>query len=173
MQTKTTVRYLRIAPRKVRLVADLIRGRKVGEARAILRFCRKSSGGPLKKALDAAVASAAHNFQLNEANLYIAKLLVQEGATLKRYRPRARGRAYPIQKKTSHVTLVLDEVVPSTISKAARPAAFSERSRESGVPADFGKLAREKQKKFRTRKEFVQDQQKDKGIRRFFRRKAI
>ena|SRR3989344_8224314 len=117
MQSKATVRYLRIAPRKVRLVAELIRGKKASEAKAILRFCTKNAADPLQKALQSALASAVHNFQLDEANLYIAKLDVQEGSKLKRYRPRARGRAYPIQKKTSHITVVLDEIVPTTGEK--------------------------------------------------------
>ncbi|MDI6591661.1 MAG: 50S ribosomal protein L22 [Patescibacteria group bacterium] len=104
------LRYLRIAPRKVRLVADLIRGKKVEEAQNILNFTVKRAAKPLLKLLKSAIANAKNNFQLEESNLYISKILVDEGPKYKRWRARARGRADQIQKKTSHLTLVLDEI---------------------------------------------------------------
>lgn len=104
------LRYLRIAPRKVRLVADLIRGKSVEEAQTILNFTVKRAAQPLLKLLKSAIANAKNNFQLEEANLYISKILVDEGPKYKRWMPRARGRASLIQKKTSHITLILDEI---------------------------------------------------------------
>jgi large subunit ribosomal protein L22 len=103
------LRYLRIAPRKVRLVADLIRGKSVSEAETILNSLSKKSALPLSKLLKSAIANAKNNFQLNPTKLYISKITVDEGPKLKRWRPRARGQAYEIQKKTSHITLVLEE----------------------------------------------------------------
>lgn len=110
MEVKAHLRYLRIAPRKVRLVADLIRGKTVGEAENILNFTQKRTSLPLLKLLKQAIANAKNNFNLDEKNLYISKILVNEGSKLKRIFPRARGRADIIQKKTSHITLILDEI---------------------------------------------------------------
>ena len=110
MEVTAKLRYLRIAPRKVRLVADLVRGKSVEEATHILNFTRKRAAKPLLKLLNSAVANASHNFQLKKENLYISKIVVNEGPKLKRWRPRARGVTYEIQKKTSHITLVLTEM---------------------------------------------------------------
>ena len=112
MQVKAKLNYLRIAPRKVRLVADLIRRKKVVEAETILNFAVKKTSLPLKKLLLSAVANAKNNFQLNPNNLYISKITVDEGPKLKRWMPRARGQAYEIQKKSSHITIILDEIKP-------------------------------------------------------------
>jgi len=109
MEVTAKLRYLRIAPRKVRLVADLVRGKSVEEAAHILNFTRKRAAKPILKLLNSAIANASHNFQLKKENLYISKIVVDEGPKLKRWRPRARGVAYEIQKKTSHITLVLAE----------------------------------------------------------------
>lgn len=110
MPVRAKLRYLRIAPRKVRLVADLIRGKRVKEARTILEFTIKKAAQPLLKLLNSAVTNARHNFNLEEENLYVAKILVNEGPKLKRVFPRGRGHSSEIQKKTSHVTLVLEEI---------------------------------------------------------------
>jgi len=98
---------LRIAPRKVRLVADLIRGKDVKQARAVLHFTIKKAAQPLAKLLESAVANAKNNFKMTEESLRIAKITVDQGRTLKRFRPVSRGRTAMIQKKTSHITLVL------------------------------------------------------------------
>lgn len=110
MPITAKLRHLRIAPRKVRLVADLIRGKSVREAETLLQFQIKRGAKPIQKLLKSAVANARNNFKLSEENLYISKITVDEGPKLKRWRARARGRAYPIQKKTSHITLILDEL---------------------------------------------------------------
>ncbi len=109
MEVKAHLRYLRMAPRKVRLVADLIRGKEVKEAKEILNFCKRRAAKPLLKLLNSAVANAKHNFNLKEENLFISKILVNEGPRLKRIFPRARGRRDIIQKKMSHITIVLEE----------------------------------------------------------------
>lgn len=110
MEIKAHLRYLRIAPRKVRLVADLIRGKPVKEAEKILNFVPKKAALPLLKLLKSAIANAKNNFKIEEKTLFISKILVNEGPKLKRIFPRARGRADIIQKKMSHITLVLDKI---------------------------------------------------------------
>jgi large subunit ribosomal protein L22 len=109
VEVKAHLNYLRIAPRKVRLVVDLIRGKSVQEARNILNFTVKRAALPIRKLLDSAVANAKNNFNLDEKKLYIKKIFVNEGPKLKRYRPASRGRAVEVQKKTSHITIILDE----------------------------------------------------------------
>lgn len=110
MPVTAKLRYLRIAPRKVRLVADLIRGKSVEEAQTILNFIQKKPASVLAKLLKSAIANAKNNFQLKPENLYISKITVDEGPKLKRWMPRARGQAYEIQKKTSHITIWLNEI---------------------------------------------------------------
>jgi len=110
MEVKAYLRHLRMAPRKVRLVADLIRGKSVEEAQNILNFTTKRVALPLLKLLKQAIFNAKNNFRLDEKNLYISKIIVDEGPKLKRVFPRARGHADEIQKKTSHITLILDEI---------------------------------------------------------------
>lgn len=107
MEITARLQNLRIAPRKVRLVADLIRGKKLDEAQTILNFTTKKASPVLLKLLKQAEANAKNNFQLDPANLFISKIMVNEGRKLKRWRPRARGQAYEIQKKTSHIMVVL------------------------------------------------------------------
>ncbi len=102
-----SLRYLRIAPRKVRLVVDSIRGRNVRLAERDLQFNRKLAALPVLKLLRSAIANAEHNFHLDPENLFIKHIVANEGPTLKRYRPRAFGSAAAIRKRTSHVMLVL------------------------------------------------------------------
>jgi large subunit ribosomal protein L22 len=112
MEIKASLKYLRIAPRKVRLVADLIRGKKVNEAILMLQFSKKRAAKPLLKLLKSALANAKNNFKFTPERLeklYIKKIAVNEGIKLKRWRPVAMGSAHLIQKKTSHVELVLEE----------------------------------------------------------------
>jgi len=102
-------RTVRIAPRKVRLVVDLIRGKQVGEAVAILRHTPKAASPVVEKVLKSAVANAEHNYDLDINSLVVSEVFVDEGPTLKRFRPRAQGRASAINKRTSHITLVVSE----------------------------------------------------------------
>jgi len=107
MESEAKLNYLRISPRKVRLVADLIRGKKAREAAAILVFTTKKAAKPMKKLLDSAIANAKNNFQAEEDTLYISKITVDEAPKLKRWRARSRGRSMQIQKKASHIAIVL------------------------------------------------------------------
>lgn len=109
MEARSKLRYLRMSPRKVRLVADLVRGRSAEEAIRTLRFTRKAASRPLKKLIESAVANAENNHGLDIDTLWVKEIWVDEGPTLKRYRPRAQGRAFPIHKRTSHVSVVLAE----------------------------------------------------------------
>ncbi len=106
---KATAKMVRIAPRKVRLVIDLIRGKEIGEALSILRFSTQGSAGVIEKVLMSAVANAEHNYDMDVEDLVISEAYVNEGATLKRFRPRAKGSASPINKRTSHITVVVSE----------------------------------------------------------------
>ncbi|WP_044641884.1 50S ribosomal protein L22 [Risungbinella massiliensis] len=109
MQAKAIARNVRIAPRKVRLVIDLIRGKSVEEAIAILRFTPRAASPIIEKVLTSAVANAEHNQNMDTNSLVVAEAFVDEGPTLKRYMPRAQGRASRINKRTSHVTVVVSE----------------------------------------------------------------
>jgi large subunit ribosomal protein L22 len=108
-EAKATARYIRIAPRKARLVLDLIRGKSVEEAFAILRHTPKAASPVIEKLLNSAIANAEHNFQLDPTNLKIVKAYANEGPMLKRIQPRSRGQAFRINKRTSHITLVVAE----------------------------------------------------------------
>ncbi|MGG1635959.1 50S ribosomal protein L22 [Paenibacillus sp. FSL A5-0031] len=108
-EAKAHAKYIRIAPRKAQLVADLIRGKQVGEAIAILRHTPKSASPILEKLLNSAIANAEHNYQLDVNKLVISQAFVNQGPTMKRFRPRAMGRASRINKRTSHITLVVSE----------------------------------------------------------------
>ncbi len=114
----------RQAPRKVRLVANLVKGKKVGDAMSMLDFLVKEASGPMKKLIASAVANAKTNFNLSSENLFIKNVQVNPGTIMKRSMPRARGSAFPIHKHSSHVTLVLDVVVekPKKAAKAKKAA---------------------------------------------------
>ena|SRR5699024_22996 len=109
MQAKASVKSVRIAPRKARLVVDLVRGKGVDEAVAILTHTRRSGSPVVEKLIKSAVANAEHNYEMDADNLVVSEIYVDEGATLKRFRPRAQGRASAINKRTSHITVVLTE----------------------------------------------------------------
>lgn len=109
MVAKAVARYVRISPRKVRPVVDLVRGKSVDEALAILKFTPKRASAPVAKVIRSAAANAEHNYDLNRDNLYIAAAYVDQGPTWKRYQPRAYGRANLIRKRTSHITIVVQE----------------------------------------------------------------
>ncbi|MFA5360392.1 MAG: 50S ribosomal protein L22 [Candidatus Paceibacterota bacterium] len=110
MEVKASLKYLRISPRKTRLVTNLIKGLPVKDAEAQLTYISKKSGQPVLKLLKSAIANAENNFHLDKDNLYIKIIRVDEGPALKRWRARARGSAYTIKKRTSHIFLVLDEI---------------------------------------------------------------
>lgn len=113
MESKAKLSHLRISPRKVRLVADMIRGLSVDKALNQLKFSNKKAAHPLTKLINSSVANAEHNQELKKDNLFIKEIRVDDGPSLKRWRPRAFGRAAGIQKRTSHINLVLAEINPT------------------------------------------------------------
>ena len=167
MQVLARLNYLRITPRKVRLVADLIRGKSVEAAQTILNFTVKKSAKDLLKLLKSAIANAKNNFQLEEINLYISKILVNEGPKYKRWRARARGQASEIQKKTSHITLILDELVkkPKKVKKVKKIEKTEKVEKVEGVP----KIEKPKLKP----KIEITRPKIEKSIKRIFRRKSF
>lgn len=106
---KATASFIRISSRKVKIVLDLIRGKNIDEAYAILKFTPKAACEPLLKLLKSAEANAVNNNSLNRESLYVAECYANQGPTLKRIRARAQGRAFRINKRTSHITIVLRE----------------------------------------------------------------
>ena len=109
MEAKAVAKYVRIAPRKVRVVMNLIRGKNVADAFAILKFTPKVGADVIEKVLKSAVANAENNFDMNVDKLYVTSAYVDQGPTLKRIHPRSRGQAFSIFKRTSHVTVVVAE----------------------------------------------------------------
>lgn len=109
MEVRAVSKYLRVSPHKARLVANLVRGKRVGEALTILRYIPKKSGHLINKTLRSAVANAENTQAMDVDNLFIKTILVDEGPRLKRWRPRAMGRATRILKGSSHITVVLAE----------------------------------------------------------------
>ena len=109
MEARAVTKYLRIAPNKARLVADLIRGKRVGEALTVLRFTPKKAARFINKTLQSALASAENTKKMDIDSLIVKTISVDKGPVLKRWQPRAMGRATPILKRTSHVTVVLSD----------------------------------------------------------------
>lgn len=118
MQVTVKLKHLRITARKVRQVVDLIRGKTAADAKVLLHFTARKSAAPILKLLNSAIAAAKHNFQIDEKNLYVLKAAVDEGPTLKRWHAMSRGRAYPIMKRSSHITIVLNEISPKKVQKS-------------------------------------------------------
>ena len=109
MEVTARAKYVRVSPRKARMVTDLVKGKKVGDALNILAFTNKAIAQKLTKLINSAVANAQQNNKMNVDTLLIKRISVDEGSTLKRFMPRAMGRATMIRKRTSHITVVLDE----------------------------------------------------------------
>ena len=104
-----TAKYVRVAPRKAKIVVDLIRGKQVDQALAILMYTPKSAAPVVEKLLNSAIANAENNLEMDRASLYVAEVYANQGPTLKRYWARSHGRADMIKKHTSHITIVLDQ----------------------------------------------------------------
>ena len=125
MEAKAQARYIRVTPQKARRVVDLIRGKQATEASAVLQFAPQSASDPVRKVLLSAVANARVKADkaaeaFDERDLVVQAAFVDEGPTMKRFRPRAQGRAYRINKRTSHITVVVG--VPEGKAATARPA---------------------------------------------------
>jgi large subunit ribosomal protein L22 len=109
MKVEARARFIRQSPYKVRRVLDLVRGLPVSEARRVLDFANRRATEPIRKVLESAVANARHNYALDAEELYVVSAFADEGPTLKRMRPRARGRASRILRRTSHLTIVVGD----------------------------------------------------------------
>ena len=109
MQAKAIAKYIRMTPRKVRLVIDVIRGKNVKDAEDLLRFIPRMASTPIDKVLKSAKANAVNNHDMIEDRLFVAQAFVDAGPTLKRLMPRARGTANLVKKRTSHITIILEE----------------------------------------------------------------
>lgn len=171
MQVSAKLRHLHIAPRKVRLIADLVRGKSVKDARAILDFTTKKAADPVLKLLNSASANAKNNFQLDPANLYILKITVDEGPKLKRFMPRARGSANEIQKKTSHINIVLEEITRSGSKKGVKETAKIEAA-EMQITEKAERVRHPERPKFKT-DAIVQKPKSERGLKRIFRRQVF
>jgi large subunit ribosomal protein L22 len=108
MEARAQARFVHVTPRKARRVVDLIRGLQATEAQTVLRFAPQAASGPVHKVLTSAMANAENNEGLDRDSLWVSQVWVSEGPTLKRFRPRAQGRAYRINKRTSHITVVVE-----------------------------------------------------------------
>jgi large subunit ribosomal protein L22 len=138
MQVKATARYVRVAPNKARQVVAHIRGLGVDEARRVLQFSPKDVAEQILKTLNSAAANAEHNDDLDVDDLFVEAVTVDEGPTLKRYQPRAMGRAYRIRKRTSHITITLGvkelATVGASAPKAGKPAKAAKQTSGSSRP---------------------------------------
>lgn len=136
MEIKASLKHIRMSPKKIRLVVDVIRGMETGKALDQLKFANKRAVGPIEKLIKSGIANAINNFELDENNLYIREIRVDEGVTLKRWMPRAYGRATPIRKRSSHIILTLAEIKKSGKKKAQKkkieaPIKLGEKPREA------------------------------------------
>ena len=124
MQTKSSVKYVRMSPLKVRRVLDQIRGKKALEAQTMLNFLPHASARVLEKILRSAMANAENNHQVPAAKLWVREAFVDQGPTLKRFQPHAQGRAFPIKKRTSHITIIVSDTmgVRGTVTVAEKAA---------------------------------------------------
>jgi large subunit ribosomal protein L22 len=113
MEVKAVEKYIRISPKKARPVADIVRGQRASEALTALRFTPKKGAKVIAKAVKSAVANAEHNFNADKDNLYIKSISIDNGPSLKRFRPRSRGMVSHILKRTSHVTVVVSDETPT------------------------------------------------------------
>jgi large subunit ribosomal protein L22 len=132
-QVRAQAKYVRMSPRKARLVAEHIRGRSVPEARAVLAFTAREAAGELEKVLESAVSNAEANHGIAEDRLYISAAYADGGPTMKRWRPRARGRVARIKKRTCHITVVLSERA-AAVAAAPPPAVEEPAAEEAPKP---------------------------------------
>lgn len=135
MEVKASARYIRISPRKVRLVVSLVRGMKLASAYEQLKFVGKGAAEPVRKAIASAAANAVHNFSLSEDNLLVKEIRVDSGPVLKRWLPRAHGHASPLRKRMSHIMVTLGEVKDSGI-KAGRKEAVEAPMKLGAIPKE-------------------------------------
>ncbi len=138
MEVKAKAKHIRMSPRKVRLVVDLVRGKRTKEALDQLNFLPKKASVPVVKLVESAISNAVNNYDLKKDNLYIKEIRVDEGRTLRRWIPRAHGRATPIRKRTSHIDLVLGELVDS--------GEVAPKKQEIEAPVNLSEMAKQEEK---------------------------
>jgi len=174
MEIKAKLNYLRIAPRKVRSVIDLIKGKEIREAEAQLKFLSRRASDPVLRLLKSAVANAKSNFNVDKENLFVKKIIVNEGVPYKRWRPMSRGRAYPILKRTSHVIISLGVKEGVKIEKRQT---VIEKPIKKEVVKETSPNKEEIQKTKPTDKKTIKDTslrpKKQNWAKRIFRRKSI
>lgn len=141
MQVKAVSKYIRVSPRKARIVADTIRGQKALRAFDTLKFTPRIAAKLISKTLKSAVANAEHNLQLNKEDLIVKSIMIDEGPTLKRFRPVAKGASHAINKRTSHISIILDDgkteekkSVKKKIKEDIKPEVTKEKKIEKEVP---------------------------------------
>ena len=120
MEARAQARYVRVTPMKARRVVDLIRGLPAAQAQAVLRFAPQAASEPVGKVLDSAIANATNNHNLDANTLFVSEAYVDEGPTMKRFRPRAQGRAYRIRKRSSHITVVVESRTSEAVAGKKR-----------------------------------------------------
>jgi large subunit ribosomal protein L22 len=140
MDVKAHLRFLRMLPRKVRLVVDAVRGLRATDAETRLQFIRRDASEPVLKLLRSAMANAKHNFKLDADKLTVKAITADQGPTLKRFRPRAMGRSAPIRKRTTHVTIVLTDGRAEASKAEAAPEKKAE-AKASATKASAAKKA--------------------------------
>lgn len=182
MPITAKLQYLRMAPRKVRRVADLIRGAHVDEAAVQLRHLLKRAAHPLLKLLNSAIANAQHNFRTGRGNLFVSQVRVDGGPMLKRFRPRAFGRAATIRRRTSHVLLVLEERTSGARRRSFRvePGVSVPAGEGDSLAAPAAGLERRREERERAAPSGALDARRERGRtrwsgigRRIFRRKSV
>lgn len=184
MEVKASLNNIRIAPRKVRLVSNLIKGMKAPEAQAQLSFLVKKPAPMILKLLNSACANAKNNFNIETNNLFIKKITVEGGPTLKRWMPRAQGRATPIMKRTSSIKLILEEIAPGQgkVKKTEKPKVVradqilpEKEEKVSPVEKEKTEKAKGKEKAFGSGQSERKPafRQSLKGIKKIFQRKSV
>ncbi len=155
-EARATSKYIRLSPRRVRQVVDLIRGKNVGEALAILKFTPQRAATAVEKVVKSAVANAEHNLEMSKDFLFIAEAYVDQGPTLKRFNPRAMGRADLMRRRTSHITIVVQEKEEEVRreEKAGKQKDKAKEKKETTVQKKVKKVP-EKKRLIRRKKEVV------------------
>ncbi|MCX6741425.1 MAG: 50S ribosomal protein L22 [Candidatus Parcubacteria bacterium] len=174
MEVKGSAKHLKITPKKMRLVIDVVRGMAVERAEAQLHFVPRKASVLILKALRSVAASAEHNFNLKKDNLFIKKIIVNDGPSLERWTPKAFGRATPIKKRTSHLEIILAEYKPTIATKRHQPL---ELKKEEGAEPAPVITNTEKQASYKTKPSKKDDQKirpKQTGVKsKIFSRKTI
>jgi large subunit ribosomal protein L22 len=154
MEVIAKARYIRMSPKKVRLVADMVRGMDVDKAEAQLKFVKKAASRPVLKVIQSARANAEHNFKMSPETLFVKTIMVDGGPVLHRWIPRAFGRATPLRKRSSHITVVLDERTKEGAPEGIKAAVVKKEGQK-----DSGTEGQKKEKKAE-KKEVVKKEEK-------------